>query len=251
MLTRYTVQRSVWLLTIALTTPPLAAQPPAASINDPREVFTQADAALKRIRTVRYHGKFDATGYMVNFSPVVEGRVILQGKSAGIRVFRYDVKAHGLQETAPIEYSSGSDGSLFYVINPDTRKVHVGADAAVGGRRGLMAQAVGLEYFVHPNPFGDELNARHLGFMDDAEIHGEDCYVIRVKYADERGDAVWHIAKKDLLPRKLERMFINDQGVPGTIRWVVSDLEVNPNMGPDAFRLVVPEGYTRVSDPSP
>lgn len=251
MLTRWTPLLTVWCLAGAFTAKPLAAQPPAASINDPHEVFVQADAAMKKFTTVRYHGKFDATGYMVNYSPVVEGRVILRGKSAGIKVFRYDVKAHGLQETAPIEYSSGSDGSLFYVINPDTKKVHVGADAAIGGRRGLMSQAVGLEYFVHPNPFGDELKARHLGFMDDAEIHGEDCYVIRVKYADDRGDAIWHIAKKDLLPRKLERLFVNDEGIPGTIRWVVKELEINPNLGPDAFKLVVPEGYTRVSDASP
>jgi outer membrane lipoprotein-sorting protein len=59
------------------------------------------------------------------------------------------------------------------------------------------------------------------------------------------------LAKKDFLPRRVERTFPTQGGEMGGRQTTLSDLVVNPALEKDAFKLKLPEGFTKTDDFAP
>ena len=103
--------------------------------------------------------------------------------------------------------------------------------------------------FVHPTPFTDEINAEEAKLKGETEVGGEACYHIRVKYKDAGGaTADWYFAKSDYLPRRVDRKIKGVMGDDGELRLELSALEVYPELGPAAFELVMPAGFSRTTE---
>jgi outer membrane lipoprotein-sorting protein len=113
------------------------------------------------------------------------------------------------------------------------------------GARALRATAV-LE-FVHDTPFDDELNADTVELQGIETIGDEECYKIHVVYAGGQGVSTWYFSKKDYLPRRRTRHFDMPQG-KGSLEIVITNLETEPEVSADLYKLELPEGYEQIDD---
>ena len=108
--------------------------------------------------------------------------------------------------------------------------------------------------FVHATPFNDEINGRSQELKGSVKIGDEDCYEIHVVYAADRApQATWAFSKKDFLPRRRIDAFpaALAGGQAGTTIKTITNLVVEPKLDEDAFKLKLPEGYTKTDDFAP
>ncbi|MBI4718102.1 MAG: hypothetical protein HY763_09880 [Planctomycetes bacterium] len=229
-----------------------ATTPTTPELTDPKEILKRADAAMKQVSAVHYKGVFQGTGHMVPLAPVVKGTALISGKATGgFDRFRFEVEARMPNDDVARKFTAGSDGEIHFLIDRDKKIIHAGVDSKVTGPRGRLGQAIGLPEFSHPRPFDDELAATEVERRSDDKVGGEECYVVRVKTSGVKGTAIWHISKRDLLPRRLNRIVELPNGDQGTMEWIITDLVVNPIMTGAEFTPGTLEGYTTSSAPAP
>lgn len=221
-----------------------------AALTDPKEILQRADMAIKAVYAIRYQAVFQGTGFMRDNSPLAKGTVVLSGKStAGYGKFRVEAKVR-LPDGGSMEFTAGSDGARFFLIDPQKKLVYTGGGLSVAGeQRSLLAQSLLLQHFVHPNPFVDEIQAPSIRLKGTAKVGDQDCYEVYLK--GEKGVAIWYFSMKDFLPRRLDRVIADPEGQLGAIQWVLTDLVVDPVLTEDPFRVVIPSGFTAADGPAP
>lgn len=238
----------------------LAGDPPAggapegaaasASTTEAVEILKKADAAAKTVQSAKYEVKFEGLGETASKFPVVEGTFLLAELSDhGPKKYRIDAKLTATGKE-PRKVTAGSDGETYYLLDHDTKKAYVDIDPNVIGRTtgGPLRQAMVGE-FGHPRPFGDEIEGKVKELKGSKVINGEDCFEIFVTYKQPQ-DAIWWFSKKDFLPRARQDIIKRDTGVTTSMR-TLGKLEVNPTIAPDAFKLVIPDGYEKTDDFAP
>lgn len=231
------------------------AEDPMAPSPDDSEgvvIFKKADAAVKKVTTVRYKGRATPTGIATNFVSAGEGHGILHGWAGrNPEKFYAWVKTTRPGTDEAVELSGGSDGETFFLINHTAKKAYEDFDPNVMGSGGQTLGMLGMPEFVHPAPFNDEVAAEKIEVLGKEEIHGESCYKIDVTYSGGQGRSTWLISANDYLPRGRIRYFsIPNQG-EGTLETFVYDLEVDPEVDDDVFSLELPEGFEKVDDFAP
>lgn len=217
---------------------------PAGDLTDPIEILKKADAAAKAVKAVRYHARIEYEGSYAKQAANLEGKLLFEGPFGQIwpAKFRFECKMGQPGSDEVREFTVGHDGTNFYFIDPVNKTVHQDTIATVIGGSGMrVIRSVPMVEFVHSAPFSDELGGDKVELQGTEKIGDQECYKVYVQYAKSQGEAIWYFSKKDFLPRQVERMAKDRAGL---MRNTVTELEVDPELPPDAYKAVVPEGFT-------
>ena len=225
---------------------------PSGDTNKALEILKKVDAAAKAVKAVKYKATYKGTGAAESRSPSVEGTAVFTGSSGNApEKYRFDVKIKLPNSSDVREVTVISDGEEFALIDHTDKKAYVDIDPAVVGRAGRSARAILVAEFVHATPFSDELKGDKQEITGSKKIGGVDCYEIDVTYTGGSGRSVWHFSKKDFLPRGRNVMFNTPDGKPGGRQYFITDLDIDPKLDKDTFKIKVPDGYETVDDFAP
>lgn len=249
----------------------------ACAQDEAREILKKANAATKLVKRISYHAQFTGTGWVIKFVADVRGTTVMDGRSEwDIDRFRSKVKLRkprkddsdestdGSKEKSKTEdpwssevqaYTAGSDGDVYFLIDPAAKMAYEDMDPAVLGSNGRNIQRLVLPQFSAEEPFKKELEAESVELIGTESVAGEDCYRLTIKTCETSPAAVdWYFSKKDWLPRKVVRIYNNrkdPEGEPGTTELTISRLVLNPKLSKNPFKLVVPPGFTKTDDFAP
>ncbi len=217
------------------------------------EILKKVDTSIKKVHSVQYSSRTEAMGFAAARAGSAEGTVMAsETPPNGPLKYRIHVKAKRPGSEEVLEYTVGSDGDLFYLINPAKKVVYADIDPAVAGNRGQMAQGLTMREYLHPRPFDDELNADAVELVGTKPVGDQECYVVRVVYQGGQGESIWFFSKKDYLPRRREVLFANPAtGEKGRRIITLSNVVVAPKFYDDPFKLVVPHGFKKTDDFAP
>lgn len=217
------------------------------------QILKKADEATKKVSSASYSAEFKATGARAAIFPTVEGKVLFAGATSDgqFKNFRFEAKVTAAEgDDGPRLITTGSDGENFYVIDHKNKKVYEDIDPGVMGRTGRPARNLGMLELVHSKPFTDEINGESHELKESVMIGDQDCYQIKVTYANNAGESIWFFAKKDYLPRGVTRVWRRgDQKSTRELR--LTNLIVDPPISEDAFKLQVPAGFEKIDDFAP
>ena len=222
-----------------------------AELTKGREILKKAGEAVKKVKLVSYKADYQGTKWVTQYVPAVTGTAILGEQSKWeIPSFFCKVKLqkYGSEETK--EFTAGSDGDLYFVIDPSTKMAHEDMDEAVLGSENRNIQRVLMREFSQPESFAELLEAESIELKGTVKIGDEECYEVNVK-TERPPELLWYFSKRDSLPRKVVRIYKNPEGEEGTTELTVFDLAVNPKLDKDPFKLVVPPGYTKTDEFAP
>ncbi len=221
-------------------------------LTDAMEILKKADAAAKAIKVVQYKAVAKGLGADEARLPTVEGTAIMSGwLGFGPEKYFYDVKVQRPGSADAAEYSAGSDGNLVFFVDPSKKTAYEDIDPAVLGSNARVIASIAVRKLLNPEAFADEMKAEKVELKGTAKIGDQECYEVHVHYGKDAGDGAWFLAKKDFLPRRVERTFPTQGGEMGGRQTTLSDLVVNPALEKDAFKLKLPEGFTKTDDFAP
>ena len=223
----------------------------AAEDSEAVRILRRVDEAAKAVSGVRYKVTSEPGGVATNFVAAAEGGGVMFGWT-GNQAERFAIKVKTTQPGTgePLEFTSGSDGETFFLVDHVAKKAYQDFDPAVMGSSGQALFGVSMAEFVHPTPFSDEINADVAELQGTETVGGVECHRIHVVYSGGRGESTWYVGTEDYLPRRRIRHFSTPQG-EGTLDMILTDLEIDPEVGPDAFAMKLPEGYEQVDDFAP
>jgi len=221
-------------------------------LTDAVEILKKADAACKAVDFIQYTANVKGEGAAEKFVPKASGTAVLKdwGKN-GPAQYRFEAKIEKPGSSDVAEVTVGSDGKTYFLIDAKEKKVYEDVDPTVVGTAGRGAGMLTMAEFVHPEPFSDEIKGFKQELKDSAKIGDEDCYQVHVTYTDGGQEAAWYFSKKDFLPRRVDRFRKMPTGETGSTSLVVTKLTVDPKIDKDPFKLVVPEGFTKIDDFAP
>jgi len=223
----------------------------SASADDPKEILKKSEAALQKVKFVRYDGKYKGIGWATEHVPSIEGSVMLGEPSEyDIDRFRCEIKLTPVKSDKTIELTAGSDGDVFYLLDPAVKTVYADMDVAVLGTHSRDLQRILMRPFVAKDPLADELKAEQVALEGTVDVAGEACYEVHVT-TSETQEIVWFISTKDWLPRRVDRHYKNPKGEIGTTQLVLSDVAAELTFTPVPFKLKVPEGFTKTDEFAP
>ena len=220
-------------------------------LTDAKAILQRVAEALKKTPMVSYRAEYKVTGWATAFVPNMEGPVVI-GKQSELKIQRYHcqlkVQKDGSSDVR--EFTAGSDGENFFVIDPKTKTAHQDIDPGVLGANGWAISQIMIPEFGAPDALDKLLKTAQVEIKGTKIIGEEDCLEIRIQ-ADDPQDAVWTVSKKDFLPRRISAVFKNGAGVESTADLILHDFKVNPTFAKSPFELVVPEGYKKTDDFAP
>ena len=218
------------------------------------KILQKTAAALEKVKSVRYQAQYQGTGWVKQYVADVEGSAMLGEPSEhDIARFRCEVKLTPPKAEEPLELTAGSDGDLFYMIDPKTKTAYVDMDDAVLGSQGRNVQRVLMREFVAKEPLAEDLKAEKVELKGTAKVGDEDCHEIHVTRSESQ-QVVWFVSKKDGLPRRVDRIYQNRQdpeGDAGTTQLVLSNVVVDKTFQMAPFKVTVPAGFTKTDDFAP
>jgi len=221
---------------------------------DALDLLRKSQTALKKVEQVKYRGAFQGLGWVAEFVAQVEGATVMGRQSKyELDTFRSEVKLTPKGKTEPVEITVGSNGDVFFLIDPKTKTAYEDMDPAVLGSVGRDAQRLIMPVFGKADPYGKELDPESVELKGTETVGEVECQIVGIK-GKEPPDLEWFIATTDYLPRRVRRLYPNQrdpQGPPGTTELTISDLVVNPKLDGDPFKLTVPEGFTKSDDFAP
>lgn len=224
----------------------------SADLIDPVEILKKADEASKAAEFVQYTAMAQGTGAAESRVGKASGTVILKGRKNDAPVqYRFEAKVQRPGSSDENEITVGSDGKTYFLIDAKAKKVYEDIDPAVVGTTGRAVGGLVMGEYGSAKPFSDEIEGKKQELKGTTKVGDEDCYEIHVVYTQESAEATWFFSKKDFLPRRVDRFFQMPTGEKGSTQLVVTKLTVDPKLDKDPFKLVVPEGFTKVDDFAP
>ncbi len=224
----------------------------SGDLTDPVEILKKADAACKALNSVQYTATVQGSGAAESRMGKSTGTVVLKGRtSSGAAQYRYEAKLEEPGSSDVNDITVGSDGKTYFLIDAKAKKVYEDIDPAVVGTAGRRARGLNMGEYLHPEPFSDEINGKKQDLKGTTKVGDEDCYEVNVEYSQAGLEATWFFSKKDFLPRRVDRRFQAPTGEKGGTQLTVTKLTVDPKLDKDPFKLVVPEGFTKIDDFAP
>ncbi len=222
-------------------------------LTDPVEILKKADDACKTVEFIQYTASIQGSGAAESRTGKASGTVTLKGRKTGggAEQARYEAKVQQPGSSETNEITVGSDGKTYFLINFKEKKVYEDIDPQVVGTTGRGVRALTMQEYMHPEPYSDEIKAKKQELKGSAKVGEEDCYEVDVQYSQEGVEATWFFSKKDFLPRRVDRRFQSPTGEKGGSQLIVTKLTLNPKIDKDPFKLVVPEGFTKIDDFAP
>jgi len=226
-------------------------------LTDGREILKKADEAVKKIKLVEYRADYQGTAWVQQFVPAVTGTVVLGKQSKWeIPQFRCEIKLQKYGSEEVQELTAGCDGDVYFLIDPKTKTAHEDMDEAVLGTQSRDIQRALMREFSIPKPFGailepEEGDPPAIELKGTAKVGDQECYEVVIKPTGPQAPELhWFISKKDLLPRKIVRIY-DREGEKGTTELAVHDLKVDPKLDRNPFKLVPPPGFKKTDEFAP
>jgi thiol-disulfide isomerase/thioredoxin/chitodextrinase len=216
----------------------------AQEMKDAREILKKADAATKKVQTVQYEATYEGIGGMKDKAMRVSGTAILSSTDPekGDSKMHFEAKAQKPGQDEAMTVQAGTDGTTWYGIRPDQKKVTKG-DGGWAFGDASVATSLTMREYIHPEPFSDEINADKADLQGIENVAGEKCYKIYVQYAQSMGESIWYFSTTDFLPRRVDRIGKDDAGEIMGTALTLKNVQVDPKFTRDPFALVVPEGF--------
>lgn len=215
------------------------------------EILEKVDAAIKKIDSVAYKAKTEATGDLAAGMGEASGSVVMKGWNGGMpNHFRVHVTAKQPDSEEPVEMTAGGNGDSYFLLDHAGKKGYEDMDPGVLGSAGGQLIGFAMIEFVHDRPFDDELAGETVTLLEEMEIAGEPCYAVDVFYSGGRGHATWYFSKNDYLPRRRVQHISGERG-EGTIVRTVMDLKIAPETDASLFTMKLPEGFEQIDDFAP
>ncbi len=218
------------------------------------EILNKADQKIKSIHAVRYTVSSTATGSALRFISPAEGDAVMIGWAESLRMpekFWVHLKTSNPESEEETELTSGGNGDTFFIVDHGTKKAYEDMDPAVMGSAGGTLQNFGMREFVHNAPFEDELSAEKIEMLGTETVGGEECFKIHITYSEGRGESTWYFSKEDYLPRQRVRHFDIPNIGEGSLSVTIANLEIDPQIDADMFKLTLPDGYEQIDDFAP
>jgi thiol-disulfide isomerase/thioredoxin len=231
----------VWIGALMGALSPLA----AGETPDAREIVTRADAALKAVKRVTYDASSSATGILARRIPVMSGTVTLESlPGATFPKLRVSAKIKLTDGVEPVPVEVANDGR-YVTIADFSQNVYIRRPIAEGGN--ILSNGVPLliREFTTDRPLDAVLNAVELKHEGTAEVAGVECDIVHAVHAADGGEARWHIARTDHLPRRVERIMESQYG-PATLTISLTKLDTAPQISEEMFEVKSPEGFTPI-----
>ncbi len=216
-------------------------------------LMKKVDAATKAVKSVHYTAKTEGTGWLKSRLPLIEGEVWLVASTKDHPAkYRFDVQVRKNRSEDPRKLRLASDGDLFHLIRYNEKKVHEDIDPSVVGQEGRLVQRLSMREFTHPTPFSDEINGDVVEMQGYHRVGSEDCHVVHVIYNGGRGEAIWYVSKRDMLPRRVDRIMTNQTTKEkGKQILTITKLTINPKLPDNLFQTQVPEGFEKTDEFAP
>ncbi len=217
------------------------------------ELMKKVDAATKAVKSAHYTAKSEATSWLKSRVPSLEGEGWMVGATKNTPAkFRFDAKVRNKVGDVPHQLRLASDGNVFHLIRYNEKKVHEDIDPSVMGSEGRLVQRLAMREYTHATPFNDEINGDVVELKGYERVGNEDCHVVHVIYNRGRGEANWYVSKKDLLPRRVDRIITNQTTQEkGKQILIITNLIVNTPINEDIFKTHVPEGFEKTDEFAP
>jgi hypothetical protein len=227
------------------------AEEPKVGSPEPRAVLEKAQAAFQGVKQARYSAQYQGDGWVAEYVAKVEGTAMLgEASQHDIARFRCEVELTPPKSKETISLTAGSDGDLFFLMDPQTKTVYADIDDAVLGTHGRNVRRLLLREFVVKEPLAEELEGKPIERREDVDVGGEMCYQVYVAISESRG-TIWFISHKDWLPRRVDRLYKDPKQGEGSTRLVLTDLVVSTTCEVEQFKLTIPSGFTRSDDFAP
>lgn len=214
----------------------------------PADIFQRSADAMKKARHLRYQVVYEATGWIAEFVPAIEGAVLM-GKQSPYKVDTFTakvaVKPKDAESPTPVE--AGCDGDNYFLFNTESKTVHRDMDPAVLGDLGSEVRRVLLADFAKPQPYDDKHEGKTIELIGEQSIMDEPCHEIHIK-GGSPPDLVWFISTRDYFPRRVIRLRNNQHDEPGSTQITLHHVEIDPDVSPSAFIPTVPEGYKQTDE---
>lgn len=248
-------RNAVFMLTLVLgSTATFAQSEKPGELTDPLEILRKVDAAAKAVNSVQYDVSLTVGGALAEGgAPSGEFSFIVFGYQNGApKKYMADAKIKLRGESKVRRVTAGSDYDTYFVIDHAAKIAYEDLDPIVLGTAARVFQEAAMIEYVHDAPFSDEQNAKSRKLLGTKTIGGEECYEIHVVYTSKRApEGTWCFSKKDFLPRQRTDHFSLGERGTGTRTKTITNLVVNPKIGPDTFKLKLPEGYKKTDDFAP
>ena len=251
--------------TMTVVTPALAkVQPdaPRPSPKAPREkspthdaavaILAKADAAIKRVKGVRYHAVVTAGGVRAKYFPKISGTAAFYGDlSEGFRHFFFDVTLQPADGGSTRRLTTGGNGEMFFLIDWHNHSAYEDMDIQVIGADGRREPAITMIESIHPPPFIQEIAGERDQLLDTVLGGMQACTVMHFVAGVYGQEATWYFSKKDFLPRRVRRSFPIQPGKRAYRDYVITDLEVDPAFDELLFKLALPKGFKKKDEFAP
>lgn len=215
------------------------------------EILKQSEAALKRIKIVRYQADYTGTAWIKQYVPTVTGTATVGKRSKyDIDPFFVEVKMTTEGAEEPIECSAGCNGDTYFLIDAKTKTVYEDMDPAVLGSQGRNIPRVVMSEFASPKPYENAEKAGTVQLRGTERINDKPCHVVFIE-GEQPPTLTYYIDAMDHLPRKIVRTYKNEEGVEGTTELTISHLAINPDFEKSPFEAKVPAGYKKTDDFAP
>ena len=215
------------------------------------EILKKAIAAAKEVHSVRYTIKTTAFGVASSFAPQLEGEAVLVGWN-GTEPEKFFTRVKTKSRSGePVDVTAGGDSDMYFLIDHTSKKAYEDFDPDVMGSNASPVWIATMWEFVHDAPFDEQMEGETIGFEGEESVDGEDCYKIRLEDYGGRVESTWYFSKKDYLPRKRVQHYDFPSYGKGSIEISVSDLELEPELAADLFKMKLPDGYEQIDDFAP
>ncbi len=217
-------------------------------------ILKKSEAVMKRLGRISYSADYKGTGWIKEFVPSVSGIVVVGKRSKwDVTEFYCHVKITPTGSTDVIDLTAGSDGDVYFLIDPKTKIAHEDMDPIVQGKYSRDLQRVVLTEFAAEHPFGEDLKPESVTWKGSESIGGVDCHHIHI--ATETPPALdVYVAKNDYVLRRVTRTYANREDPkkkPGTSDLTLTELTIDPPARRSPFKLHLPDGYTKTDEFAP
>jgi len=221
-----------------------------ASLKTPSEVFKKSAAAIVSAKRLGYHAQYEATDWVKAFAPNVSGTVVVGKRSEfDLDEFYCNVEIKPDDSDKTQQFTAGSDGDVYFLIDSTTKTAYVDMDPSVLGSHGRDIQRVVVRELTAKKPFSEAIEDGKAELTGTRSINEEPCYEIRIK-GDSPAETVWYLSTNDFLPRRIERIY-KREGKAGSILLTLSSLVINPKTPASPFKLSLPKGFTKTDEFAP
>ncbi len=215
---------------------------------DATQILTNANNALLQTQQITYDFTFEGIGEMVNSVPNISGCAMMLGSDTPETTYwKLDttmLPPGSPADAAPLHIVTSRTPTHSYQLIPEQRTAmqglrNEGADAILWFSTYGMVREFAIDL-----PFADEFKADQVTLEEPVEIQGVLCDVVHIIYKDNIAQVRWYIAQSDHLPRGVDRLIFDANGVSkGEVTMRLHNLQLRTDFTPAHFALEIPADY--------